>query len=567
MVAAAGAPRKPTSPTPQTRAERIARLAGERFDVLVIGGGITGAGIARDAAMRGLRTALVERDDFASGTSSRSSRLVHGGVRYLEHGHLHLVFESSRERRALMRIAPHLVRPLRFTWPVYRGARIPRWKLRAGLTLYDALAVFRNVQNHRVLDAAEVIANEPSLRRDALVGGAQYYDAATDDARLTLANVLAAAAHGAVVVNHASVTRLVRDGDRVVGATVCGESIGEGGIEVRATVVVNATGPWTDEVRGMDAGAPAHAVRGTKGVHIAIARERLATRGALTLLSPIDGRVMFAIPSTATTIIGTTDTPTTERPDEVRASAEDIAYLLESANVFFPSAHLTPDDVIAAWAGIRPLVASAFKSDAASASREHRIDRSASGVISVSGGKLTTYRSMAAEVVDTVERSLGRKRSRSGTDRVPLPGGDLPSVDEALRAAELEVGDPAVARRLVTAHGTRWRDVASLTAQEPALARRIVRELPYLLAEVVYAVEHEMALTLADILVRRLPVAYEVPDHGHGAARVAAAILAGRLGWDNARARIELARYDAEITRIFGDRRPDGQDREDRGAR
>src|SRR5687767_3178104 len=188
-----------------TRADRLARLAGESFDVLVIGGGIAGAGIARDAAMRGLKTALVERDDFGSGTSSRSSRLVHGGVRYLEHGHLNLVFESSRERRTLMRIAPHLVRPLRFTWPVYRGARIPRWKLNAGLFMYDALAVFRNVKNHRSLDAAAVISQEPSLRRDALLGGAEYYDAATDDARLALANVLSAEEHGAVVVNHASV--------------------------------------------------------------------------------------------------------------------------------------------------------------------------------------------------------------------------------------------------------------------------------------------------------------------------------------------------------------------------
>lgn len=553
---AAGAPADRASALPSTRAERIARLAAEQFDVLVIGGGITGAGIARDAAMRGLRTALVERDDFGSGTSSRSSRLVHGGVRYLEHGHLHLVFESSRERRTLMRIAPHLVRPLRFTWPVYRSARLPRWKLNAGLTLYDALAAFRNVQNHRVLDATEVIASEPSLRREELVGGAQYYDAATDDARLTLANVLAAEAQGAAVVNHAAVVGLLRDGERVVGATACGVATGDGGIDVRATVVVNATGPWTDAIRSMDAAEPAHAVRGTKGVHIAIARERLSTRGALTLLSPIDGRVMFAIPSTATTIIGTTDTPTTERPDEVRASPDDIAYLLETANVFFPAAHLTPNDVIAAWAGIRPLIASAFTGDAASASREHRIDRSASGVISVSGGKLTTYRSMAAEVVDAVERSLGRKRTRSRTDRVPLPGGDLRSVDEALRAAELEVGDPAVARRLVMAHGTRWREVASLTAQEPALARRIVRELPYLLAEVVYAVEHEMALTLADVLVRRLPIAYEVPDHGRATARVATAILAGRLGWDNARARDEIARYETEVTRIFGDHEP-----------
>ena len=534
-----------------TRGARLARLGEEQFDVLVVGGGITGAGIARDAAMRGLHTALVEREDFASGTSSRSSRLVHGGVRYLEHGHLHLVFESSRERRTLLRIAPHLVRPLRFTWPVYRDARVPLWKLGAGLFMYDALAVFRNVQGHRLLSSKETWGEEPALSRVNLVGGASYYDAATDDARLTLANVIAAEELGAVAVNHASVVRMIREGERIVGAVVR-EDGDEREVSVRASVVVNATGPWTDTVRAMDGNARANAVRATKGVHIAVPRERLATHAALTLLSPTDGRVMFALPSTATTIVGTTDTPTDETPDRVRASREDVDYLLASANFFFPAARLTPADVVAAWAGIRPLVASGFTGDPASASREHRIDGSASGMISVSGGKLTTYRSMAAEVVDVVERSLGRRRRRAKTNVVPLPGGDIRSFDEALRAAELEVGDSAVARRLVEAHGSRWREVAALTTAEPALARRIVRELPYLLAEVVYAVEREMAMTLADVLVRRLHLAFEVADHGRSAARVATAILAGRLGWDNPRARSEIVRYEAEVERLFG---------------
>jgi glycerol-3-phosphate dehydrogenase len=538
-----------------TRSAHLMRLASEQFDVLVVGGGITGAGIARDAAMRGLRTALVERDDFGSGTSSRSSRLVHGGVRYLEHGHLHLVFESSRERRTLMRIAPHLVRPLRFTWPVYRGARVPQWKLNAGLIMYDALAVFRNVRSHRSLSPKEVLGQEPSLRREELLGGAEYYDAATDDARLTLANIIAADETGAVVVNHAAVTELARDGERVSGALVR-DAVSGTVIRVRASVVVNATGPWTDTLRSLDATEVRSAVRATKGVHIAIPRERLATQAALTLLSPVDGRVMFALPSTATTIIGTTDTPTDERPDEVRASSEDIDYLLAAANMFFPAANVRRDDVVAAWAGIRPLVASGFTKDPASASREHRIDRSASGVISVSGGKLTTYRSMAAEVVGAVERALGRRPTRATTGRVPLPGGDLRSLEEALRAAELEVGDAVVARRLVEAHGSRWREVSALTSDEPALARRIVRELPYLLAEVVYAVEREMAVTLADVLVRRLRIAYEARDHGRSAARVATAVLAGRLGWDNTRARVELERYEADVLRIFGTKEP-----------
>lgn len=534
-----------------SRASRLARLSRESFDLLVIGGGINGAGIARDASMRGLRVALVERGDFGCGTSSRSSRLVHGGVRYLEHGHLRLVFESSRERRTLLRIAPHLVRPLRFTWPVYRGARVPRWKLSTGLFLYDALSVFRNVKNHRPLDAKEVVALEPSLRREELLGGAEYYDAATDDARLTLANIIAAEERGSATANYASVVRLVHDAQRVTGAVVR-DTLGVAEITVRANVVVNATGAWTDSVRALDTNETRHAVRATKGVHIAVPRERLATQAALTLLSPIDGRVMFALPSTATTIIGTTDTPTDEKPDEVRASAADVEYLLAAANLFFPRSGLTPGDVVAAWAGIRPLIASGFTRDPASASREHRIDQSASGMISISGGKLTTYRAMSAQVVDVVEKTLGRTPRRSNTDREYLPGGDIRALDESLRAAELEVGDAVVSRRLVEAHGSRWRDVVRLTSQEPALARRIVRELPYLLAEVVYAVEFEMAETLGDVLIRRLRIAYETADHGHAAARVATAILAGRLGWDNVRAREELTRYEAETERVFG---------------
>jgi glycerol-3-phosphate dehydrogenase len=287
-------------------------------------------------------------------------------------------------------------------------------------------------------------------------------------------------------------------------------------------------------------------------VHVAVSRERLATNGAITLLSPIDGRVMFVLPSTSTTIIGTTDTPTDERPGEVRASAEDIEYLLDSVNAFFPAAKLGTGDVIASWAGIRPLIAAGYSDRPASASREHRIDRAPSGLVSVTGGKLTTYRAMAAEVANVVERALGRRPRRARTDQEPLPGGDLRTLDEARRAAELEVGDAVVAKRLVEAHGSRWREVAALTTAEPALARRIVRELPYLLAEVVYAVEREMALTLGDLLVRRLHIAYETADHGRAAARVATAVLAGRLGWDNARARTELARYEAEVVRIFG---------------
>ena len=402
------------------RDETRARLSTTRFDLLVIGGGINGAGIARDAALRGLRVALVDRDDFASGTSSRSSRLVHGGVRYLEHGFLHLVFESSRERRILLDTAPHLVRPLKFTWPVYRGARIPRWKLAAGLWLYDLLGLFRNVARHRSLSTANVLEAEPCLSREGLTGGATYFDAATDDARLTLSNVVDAALAGAVPLNHAEVTALLLRESRLAGAAVH-DRLSNERFEVRATAVVNATGPWTDGIRRLEDPSSGPAVRGSKGVHVAVPAPRLGNRAAVTLLSPVDGRVIFVLPSGEHSLIGTTDTPTTELPDEVRATRSDVQYLLDAANAFFPAACLVPDDVVSAWAGIRPLIASGAAGDTASASREHEVKVGPRGLISLTGGKLTTYRAMSAEVVNVVQQRLGLRVTPSPTSTRALP--------------------------------------------------------------------------------------------------------------------------------------------------
>jgi glycerol-3-phosphate dehydrogenase len=519
----------------------------------VIGGGITGAGVARDAAMRGLQVALVEQDDFASGTSGRSSRLVHGGVRYLEHGHLGLVFESSRERRTLLRIAPHLVRPLAFTWPVYEGARVPRWKLRAGLLLYDALALFRNVDRHHGLSAEAIGRREPALRPDNLMGGALYYDAATDDTRLTLANALAAAEAGAVVVNHAAVRRLVLDDGVAVGAIVQDTRTGAE-LAVPATVIVNAAGPWGDDVRRLAEPDARPGLLGSKGVHVAVPAERVGNRGALTLLSPIDGRVMFVLPAGRCTIVGTTETPAERGPGEVRATEADVAYLLRSVNAFFPAARLKRDDVVSAWAGIRPLAAPPDPDDASrnSASREHQLVRGATGMITASGGKLTTYRAMAAEIVDGVERALGLTPRPSPTDEVALPGGDVGALDDDILTATDATGDAEVAARLVHAHGGRWGEVWALAEREPELRGRLTPELPYLRAEFAYAVERELACTLADLLMRRTHVAYETRDAGRAAARLAAPLVAARLGWDDAAVARELEAYDADAARVFG---------------
>jgi glycerol-3-phosphate dehydrogenase len=527
----------------------LGALSEGTFDVLVVGGGITGAGVARDAAMRGLRTALVERDDFASGTSSRSSRLVHGGIRYLEHGQLGLVFESSAERRTLRRIAPHLVRPLAFVWPVYAGARVPRWKLAAGLTLYDLLALFRNVGRHESLTRQGVLAREPRLRADALVGGARYWDAATDDARLTLATVRSAIEAGAVVLNHARVASLAMPDGRVAGARVL-DAIAGASVDVSARVVVNATGPWSDSVERMANGGARLTVRGSKGVHVCVARDRIDNTGALTLLAPRDGRVMFLLPAGDYAIVGTTDTYETVEPDQVRASEADVTYLLETANHFFPAARLTRADVVAAWAGLRPLKADGGD-DPGAASREHTIAERVPGLVSVTGGKLTTYRLMARDVVDAVQRSLGARRTASRTARSPLVGGRMANLPAEIAAAAALTRDISVASRLVQAHGDEWRAVWALAAADATLAERVDPSRPYLLAELLYAVREELALTLGDLLIRRTPLAFETPDQGRSAARRVAASVAEWLAWSPAETQAAIAEYDAEVERVF----------------
>jgi glycerol-3-phosphate dehydrogenase len=380
-------------------------LESQTFDVLVIGGGITGAGIARDAAMRGLSVAIVDKSSWASGTSSKSSRLIHGGIRYLEHGQIGMVRESVREREILMRIAPHLVKPLEFTWPVYRGARLPKWKLRIGLFIYDFLAGKRRVRRHRGLDPAAVLENEPNLMRDGLVGGASYFDASTDDAGLTIANIESAQANGAVAVDFAKAESMTASGDRVDGWIVR-DMAEPGEARVRAKSVVSATGPWQ--------------AKGTKGSHIAVPRARIGNHSAVTMIAPQDGRVMFVLPSGDRAIVGTTDIYSDESPDDVKASDVEIDYLLHAANFYFPDSALTRDDIVETWAGIRPLAASPPGTNPSSISREHLISRDRAGVIVVTGGKLTTYRSMAAEIVDEIERDLGRAPKRAATDQVPL---------------------------------------------------------------------------------------------------------------------------------------------------
>ncbi len=495
-----------------------ATLEGRIFDLLVIGGGITGAGVARDAAMRGLEVALVEKDDFASGTSSRSSRLVHGGIRYLEHGQLRMVRESVRERETLLRIAPHLVKPLEFTWPVYRDARISRTKLRAALGVYNMLAGHYRLP--RMYSAEEIGEREPLLQRRELKGGASYTDASTDDSRLTLANILSAQEHDAVTLNHTEALRPIsRERDEWLVKVRDGPS--EIVSDVRTRVLVNATGPWR---LNLERRWPQHRLqrRGSKGVHIALPKDRVGNRGAVTITSPADGRVMFVLPSGPLTIVGTTDTWTSESPDEVRASGADTEYLLNAAAAYFPDAHLTDADIVSAWAGIRPLADWDPDRKPSDVSREHRITQNGAGMITVSGGKLTTYRAMAQQIVNQVELELGKKSSPCKTAEVELPGND------------------------------RAERVAAMSASDPALAAQLVPELSYTVGDLVYAIEHEMALTLSDLLTRRTRVAFELADHGVRAVPRIVDAIAAAARWSDYAKRAQVEAYIGDVARVFG---------------
>ena len=535
----------------RTRATALESMQAQPVDLLVIGGGITGAGVARDAALRGFRTALVDSGDFGAGTSSRSSRLIHGGLRYLERYDFRLVREASRERRVLLTIAPHLVRPLRFVFPVYGGARVPPWKLRAGMWLYDVLAGFRNVHVHRWLSPDKAREAEPGLRDKDLRGAALYWDAQTDDARLVVATLRGAAQAGALVVNYSAVTSFIHAEGRVVGAVVK-DSLSGDERSVRALVVVNAAGPWVDRVRRLDAPTAMALMRPSKGAHAIVRRERLGLRDAVTLTSPLDGRVMFLLPWNDLAYIGTTETETDVSLDDVRATGADVTYLLRSANAIFPQARLTPNDVIATWAGLRPLLAPDRKVSSGQVPREHRIVVSPSGLVTIAGGKLTTYRVMARDVVDLVAQRLKRLDGRAvppraATDLVPLPGGEIAALDVMMQSVRMKELPPATARHLVASYGTESAAILNLVAKNKVLGGPLVPGRPEIRAEVVYAVEREMALRVTDVLIRRLHLFYEDPQHGAGVAANVARKMTELLGWDSTREDDEIGDYLEEV--------------------
>jgi glycerol-3-phosphate dehydrogenase len=527
-----------------TRAEALASLERAPFDVVVVGGGMTGTGVALDAALRGLRVALVEAGDIAAGTSSKSSKMVHGGLRYLQQREFRLVYENLRERQRLIENAPHLVRPLPFLIPLFgRDGVVSRSVTRAyatALWLYDVTGGWRIGQRHRRVSRAEALAHLPTLDASRLVAGFLYPDARGDDARVALTLARSAADAGAVVATYTRAVGLERDADGApVAVTVADAFTGERR-RVATRAVVNAAGVWTDVVANLEASERAPRVTPAKGVHVTVASERLPADIAAVLPVPGDRRSVFVVPfeEAPYTFIGTTDTAYDGPLDTPRCTGEDVAYLLRAVNAA-TSSKLTPQDVTGVWAGLRPLLAptpgEAVSARTADLSRRHRVTVEY-GVVTITGGKWTTYRQMAEDAVDALGPRLGRQAPCS-TAHHPLHG------------ARGDVGhDAHLARR----YGADAPAVAALAASDPTLAERPLAPLPYLGAEFLYGARTEMAVTLEDLLCRRTRAHLQDARATRAGARRVAEIVAGELGWDSARVDAEVAAYERLVDEEFG---------------
>ena len=537
-------------PTPSTsrlcavnRSAALARLRTETFDVLVVGGGITGAGVALDAAARGLQVALVDRADFSSGTSSKSSKLVHGGLRYLQQGDIALVYEALYERQRLLRNAPHLVRTLPFMIPVLTKDSVVSRKiaraLGSALWMYDVTGGWRVGKLHRRLRAKKALAHMPTMNADTLAAAYLYFDAETDDARLTLSIIRSAVERGAAVANYCSVTKLKKDSSgRVSGASVTtheGDSF-----DIAARVVVNATGVWGDSMRRMDVGGDSVTIRPAKGIHITVPWERVRNDIAVVIPVPGDKRSLFVVPHMPNgdgtyryTYVGTTDTDYQGSIDDPQCTPEDIDYCLRALNkaISGSGVPLTRDDVVGTWAGLRPLVATqdgaAAKGRTADLSRRHKVMVSDSGMVTITGGKLTTYRKMAEHTVDAVFDVLGR-RARCTTKRMSLFGATARDRDD----------------HLVSRFGTEAGVIRDLISKNSSLGAPLVPGLPYVRAEAIYAARNEMVVTLDDVLSRRTRGLLYDRDACVGAARDVAELIAPELGWDAARIDREVRHFE-----------------------
>ncbi|MFC5833016.1 glycerol-3-phosphate dehydrogenase [Nonomuraea insulae] len=543
---------------PAERVEALRRMAAQELDVVVVGGGVVGAGIALDAVTRGLDVGLVEARDFASGTSSRSSKLIHGGLRYLEQLNFELVREALRERALLLqRIAPHLVRPVPFLFPMtHYGWERPY--VGAGVALYDTLGiasgVTRGVPGHRHLSRSRALRLAPALKKTAFTGAVQYWDAQVDDARYVMTMLRTAATYGAHIAQRAQVVGFLREGERVTGVRVRDLETGEE-LEVRARQVVNATGVWTDDIQELVGGRGQIHVRASKGIHLVVPRDRIHSLTGIILRT--EKSVLFVIPWGRHWIIGTTDTEWTLDKSHPAASRTDIDYLLDHVNAVL-SVPLTRDDVEGVYAGLRPLL-SGESDETSKLSREHVVAHPVPGLVMVAGGKYTTYRVMAEDAVNAVAHGLDQRVPRSCTDRVPLVGAEGYQALWNSRHRIAQTSGLHVARieHLLQRYGSMIDELLELIERDPSLGRPLAGADDYLRAEVVYAATHEGARHLNDVLTRRTRISIETFHRGVAVAQEAAELLAGPLDWDGEQVKREVEYY---TKRVESERRSQEQD-------
>ena len=533
---------------PEQRHSAIAELGTESFDVLVIGGGVTGVGAALDAASRGLKVALIESQDIAAGTSSRSSKLIHGGLRYLEQYDFKLVREALHERELLVStLCPHLVKPVGFLFPLTEKFK-ERTYVGAGLALYDALRGFqRALPWHKHISQKQINEIAPSLRPDIILGAIKYFDAQVDDARHTLSVARTAARHGAVIATRVRAESLIRDGKRVVGVKAKDLVTGKG-ISINATVTVMCAGIWSDELHEKFELTAGYGVTMSKGVHIVLPGSAIKSNAGIILKTPVS--VLFLIPWGDKWIVGTTDTPYAGDRAEPFASRDDVQSILDQANrVLMPE--LKAEEIIGVYAGLRPLVANKKGSATTKLSREHTVDRPAAGFVSIAGGKYTTYRIMGRDVIDLAVNELRKLSPESVTEKLPLVGADgyFALVQQSERIAEESGLDLETVTHLLNRYGSMISEILDLISSQPGLAKKLHKELPYIKAEIYYAASHEGARSVDDVISRRTRIAFEAKNRGVDLAADIAGLIAPVLGWSAKERRESIAAYEDLVER------------------
>lgn len=533
------------------RTSALKKMEEEYFDLAIIGGGITGAGVARDAASRGMKVALIEANDFASGTSSRSSKLIHGGIRYLENMEFGLVFEALSERQRLFEMAPHLVHPLRFTIPIYNSGRVPAWKMGLGMMAYDALSLYEAPELHEFHSPEEMLLEYPSLRSQNLSGGFTYSDAYMDDDRLVLETLRSARVFGAEIASYVKAVGAVMEGGRVRGVE-CTDFESNHTFVLSARQFVSSVGPWTDRLGQSLFKEWKRVMRPSKGVHLTFLRERFPLKDAVVMGA--ESRIVFAIPRHEMVIVGTTDTDFSLDPGQVRTETEDVAYLLKVIENYFPGAKIEAKDIIGCYAGVRPLIDDGSQSESKT-SREHMIWTEPHGVTFVAGGKYTTYRNMAEQTVAAVlEQMPIEDRVRFGKTQTVQPLNPLVSESMLERAkgehaswAEQFWIDPKATSALAERHGMEGFHLAEAAVAE-GLDRSVISEWLWC-AEALHAVEQTMCLHLSDFYFRRTPLVLSRRDHGIPFARAVAQSMGTRLGWSMTRQLEEINALQNQIQR------------------